>query len=269
MWIVTALLVLLCANLAWAQQAERVWTDQQGRQITARLLRVEGDVVVLREVDRDTRVPFGQLSADDQAYLRGDPAPRVTAKYAEPDEATPPPPLPPPRIWNINGREVTASWLGADEGAYYLQGVNGELRVNYSALTSEADAREVVATLADAGRSDLAEIAAAAFERNTGKPLSNPSPDPAEDPSAPADADASPTPDPISSGIGPAPPRRRAAAVEDVKTADELFAEQGSTDQAAVDQTRFKNRVLLGGIALVVLIIGVLGYGFIARPKSS
>lgn len=66
---------------------QRVWTDNQGRQSTARFVRVFGSKVVLSRGNTTTTVDFFDLSAADQAYIRD----LLTSRGEE--ELIPPEPL--------------------------------------------------------------------------------------------------------------------------------------------------------------------------------
>jgi len=71
------LALALVYGLAWLQIAlvgaaadSRIWTDNQGREVTASLADVDGAEVVLRLEDgRKATFPIADLSADDQAYV--------------------------------------------------------------------------------------------------------------------------------------------------------------------------------------------------------
>jgi hypothetical protein len=67
--------------------AQRVWTDNQGRQSTARFVRVFGSKVVLSRGSTPITVEFFDLSAADQAYIRD----LLTSRGEE--ELIPPEPL--------------------------------------------------------------------------------------------------------------------------------------------------------------------------------
>lgn len=63
-------LLLLSLVAASSQQAERVWTDHQGRNVKAKLVSVKGDEVTLLLPDgRKLPYPLAKLSKIDQAYI--------------------------------------------------------------------------------------------------------------------------------------------------------------------------------------------------------
>lgn len=63
-------ILLLSVAASPAQQVERVWTDDQGRNVKAKLVSVKGDEVMLLLPDgRELPYPLGKLSEIDQAYI--------------------------------------------------------------------------------------------------------------------------------------------------------------------------------------------------------
>jgi hypothetical protein len=65
------LLFLAAAASALSQQPERVWTDEQGRQIKASLVQVKGDSAELLMPDgRKLTYPIAKLSKTDQAFVK-------------------------------------------------------------------------------------------------------------------------------------------------------------------------------------------------------
>lgn len=64
------ILLLLTLSASYAQQAERVWTDDQGRNVKAKLVSVKGNEVMLLLPDgRELPYPLEKLSEVDQAYI--------------------------------------------------------------------------------------------------------------------------------------------------------------------------------------------------------
>lgn len=64
-------LLLLSIAASSAQQVERVWTDDKGRNVKAKLLSIKGDEVMLLLPDgRELPYPIGKLSKVDQAYIK-------------------------------------------------------------------------------------------------------------------------------------------------------------------------------------------------------
>ena len=260
--------------VAWGadpRTKERVWTDQQGRKVTAKLIRVERDVVYLDLGDRISQLPFDQLSANDQAFLAApdpaDSAPRGTTK-APPSTGTPP--LEEPRVWTINNRQVLAAFAGADDEAVYLKGASGDIRLAYEAILSEADAVEVAGRLR-ATRPDLADRVVQAYEKNTGEKFPTGTAKPPAD-----DTPLAPTSPVEVTGAQPDPtapvdePEREKKKVE-IATADQALAaaEKGTPGGSQkADLDRFRNRAMLGGFALVVVVAAVLGFSWLSMKRK-
>jgi hypothetical protein len=262
---------------AWASTAFaqiRVWTDQQGRQVRGRLLRIDGDVVTLSINGRSRIIPIAQLSDDDRAYLKGTTAAAPPAAIgqeapAEAPAADPAPPAAPPRVWTLNGREFDGAFSGADVDAFYLETATGQMRVEYRALTDEGDAREVVARLTAAKRDDLADRAAAAYEVNSGKSLS---PEQAAPP-PPVDAANKETtePDPAAAGADDAAEDfgSNVVPLSDVTTADQIFKESAKpAEPSDADRAAFQTRVIWASVALIGLVAAVIGYGFLTMRRA-
>ena len=85
-------LLLFASAAATAQQAERVWTDDQGRKVKAKLLNVVNDEVMLLLPDgRELPYPLEKLSKIDQAYIEkfgvATPGEEAAEGSEEPEEA--------------------------------------------------------------------------------------------------------------------------------------------------------------------------------------
>lgn len=77
-------LFLATAALAFSQQLERVWTDDQGRKTKASLLKIENNCAVLLMPDgREIPFPVGKLSKIDQAFIEKFQLEREQAKGGE------------------------------------------------------------------------------------------------------------------------------------------------------------------------------------------
>ncbi len=90
-------LLLACAGSLSAQQtaALRTWTDVQGRKVEASFNGLQGDAVQLALKDgKVVPFPLAQLSAEDQAFVKAQPAPSAAAPATD---ATRPPPD--KRVW--------------------------------------------------------------------------------------------------------------------------------------------------------------------------
>jgi hypothetical protein len=69
-----------CSPSGWARAegpAQRVWKSRIGTTITASVVRIDGEVVVLKRLDGvELSVPIAQLRDADQAFLRTPPPDR-------------------------------------------------------------------------------------------------------------------------------------------------------------------------------------------------
>lgn len=241
-------LLLLATAGAAPPTKPRVWTDQQGRQVTGRLLQVDDENVRIEVDGAPVIIPINQLSDDDQRLVTGaTPATTPSAPNNEPAA-----PLAQPRFWTINGRQIAAQWSGADEAGFILKTPSGEMRVAYEVVTNPDDAAEAARLLKQSGRADLAEVVVAAYERNSGGKLS-------------ATNDKEPTPlnefgEPAADSEDDMPEREKPK----ITTAEEAFAAteatSSTTDQAA--RNNFQRTALLGGAAVFVIIAAAIGIGW-------
>jgi hypothetical protein len=79
---VSLILLLACAGALSAQQLSRLrtWTDTQGRKVDAAFTGIQGDSVQLALKDgKIVPFPLAQLSAEDQAFVKSQPAPAAPA----------------------------------------------------------------------------------------------------------------------------------------------------------------------------------------------
>ncbi len=266
-----AMLGCAVASAADPRTAERVWTDQLGRQVTAKLIRVERDVVYLDLGGRVTQMPFDKLSAADQRFLAAPDSSVDNTAPRGPAAAAAEPPLEEPRVWTIGNRQVAASFAGADEEAVYLKGASGDIRLAYDAITSREDAVDVAGRLRST-RPDLANLVVQAYERNTGNKFqSSTTPATSDDepmpPVSPVEITGDPpvatevfeTPDDSGKQIEIATADKALAAAEAKHATPN--AQQGDVDQ-------FRNRAMLGGFALVAIVAAVLGFSWLTRKRK-
>jgi hypothetical protein len=117
LWLLTILLVVTGWSVAWG----RTWTDNQGRQISAKFIRVQGGVVVLQQGNKPVSIPLSRLSKADQEFIREElekqgklpPASMPAGPTPQPEAVTPIPVASPVRTWtDIDGNELTANLAG-------------------------------------------------------------------------------------------------------------------------------------------------------------
>ena len=65
------ILIIAGSTLGMSQQIERIWTDDQGRNTKALLLRVENDNAILQlPSGKESTFPITKLSKDDQLWIK-------------------------------------------------------------------------------------------------------------------------------------------------------------------------------------------------------
>jgi len=88
----TLLAGLFAAGLCISASAEvRIWTNAQGRQVSATFVRIDGESIILKTADGvDHSFPMAVLSPEDQAYAKAakaEPAPAISANMSAPEAA--------------------------------------------------------------------------------------------------------------------------------------------------------------------------------------
>ncbi|MCE9527662.1 MAG: hypothetical protein K8R36_16600, partial [Planctomycetales bacterium] len=130
-------------------EGQRIWTDVQGKPLSARLLRMVEGKVELREQDQKIQIPFAKLSYDDQEFVRkwfdergqGNQVPK-------PDDKS--------RVWTDSaGKKVMASLQSVQQGGRLrLRSYGLDIRLSFDALSS-ADQDQLREQLQAEGKEDL------------------------------------------------------------------------------------------------------------------
>jgi hypothetical protein len=258
----------------------REWTDRQGRKITARLEKVKGRNVVLN-VDGDlVTVPLSQLSDADRAFVRGDApaAPQSTTASAN-DPARPQEVTAEPRAWRVHQRQVIGVLVGADDRGFELLVNDRPMRVGYEVLVDEEDVVALVNHLTLVGRGELAELAIATYESNTGKkyprpgdaansdPMPKPTeadePEEPEEPAAPEVA-ATDTVIEIVPPVLPSPP-----PAPKFKTADQVLNQaQTPREPSKEELKKFEQTTMSAAFVLVSVVAAVITYGWMTLRRN-
>ena len=130
-------------------EGQRLWTDVHGKPLSARLLRMIGDKVELREQDQKIQIPFAKLSYDDQEFVRKWFEERGQGNQVpKPDENS--------RVWtDAAGKKVMASLQSVQQGGRLrLRSYGLDIRLNFDALSS-ADQEQLREELQAEGREEL------------------------------------------------------------------------------------------------------------------